>query len=352
VSFIFNVTDSVTDLPISAVSSKPQQHPTITSLLTILSSATSLLEECPPDYNAGSRFGNPAFRTYITALTTHLPTWHLTHFPTLPPGALTELHTYLTSSFGSARRIDYGSGHELNFLVYALCLYRLALLPPPTFPALALVVFPAYLALMRRLQETYYLEPAGSHGVWGLDDYHFLPFLFGAAQLKRHAFLRPLAIHSQPTVEAYADEFLYLDAVRHVNATKTVQGLRWHSPMLDDISGVKAGWGKVCEGLKKMFEGEVLGKLVVMQHFLFGGLVAAVEGMTAGDDDGDDEKEVVVPGKEDEGEERVAEGHEGHKHNGDAWGDCCGIRVPSSVGAAQELKKRTGGQGLRRLPFD
>jgi serine/threonine-protein phosphatase 2A activator len=84
--------------------------------------------------------------------------------------ASVELASYLVVSFGNETRIDYGSGHELAFTAWMLALRRLGVFGAEDVPALALVLFPRYLRLMRTLQRTYLLEPAGSHGVWGLDD--------------------------------------------------------------------------------------------------------------------------------------------------------------------------------------
>jgi serine/threonine-protein phosphatase 2A activator len=141
---------------------------------------------------------------------------------------------------------------------------------------------------------------------------------------------------------------MYLGQVSFVNSVKNVEGLRWHSPMLDDISSAKS-WEKVEGGMRRMFIAEVLMKLPVMQHFLFGSLVPAIEGMSK-------EEELGFPREENEnegGEMVVMKDGMKHVHQMNSWGDCCGIKVPSSIAAAQEMKKRMGGgEGLRRIPFD
>ena len=121
---------------------------------------------------------------------------------------------------------------------------------------------------------------------------------------------------------------MYLGCIKQINSVKTV-GLRWHSPMLDDISGVKT-WTKVREGMGKMFRGEVLGKRTVMQHFLFGTIIPPPQGLGEG------------PQEE--------EGNEEHVH--EIFGDCCGIRIPSSVAARREMESKNLRGGNTALPFD
>ena len=190
-----------------------------------------------------------------------------------------------------------------------------------------LQLFNRYLALMRQLQTTYYLEPAGSHGVWGLDDYQFLPFLFGSAQLYSHAHLKPKAIHSQEILDEFAGEYMYLGCIAFINSVKTTAALRWHSPMLDDISAAR-NWAKINQGMLKMYEKEVLAKLPIMQHFMFGGLLPAEPAMGA--------------------VSALAEDREGMRHVHSTWGECCGIKVPAAVAA----RRAEESAGLRRIPFD
>lgn len=115
-----------------------------------------------------------------------------------------------------------------------------------------------YLELVRLIIKTYNLEPAGSHGVWGLDDHSFIPYVFGSAQLSPAIEATdltpeegslpdapdPSGIMKPVIVERERRSNLYFSAIGFIYDVK--RGPFWeHSPMLYDISGIRAGWGKI-----------------------------------------------------------------------------------------------------------
>jgi serine/threonine-protein phosphatase 2A activator len=187
----------------------------------------------------------------------------------LPPNlqaAKIELIPYFLQSFGDPSRIDYGTGHELTFIAFLYCLYSLKVFERGDFCALVTFVFKEYIQLVRKLQQIYRLEPAGSRGVWGLDDYNFLPFYWGAAQLVGN-FL-PQSIRDKKILLENSNDFLYFSSITFIKEMKNGP-LSETAPILFDISFIPT-WKKINCGLFKMFKVECIGNFLVMQHFLFG----------------------------------------------------------------------------------
>ena len=169
-------------------------------------------------------------------------------------------------------RIDYGTGHELNFMIVLYCLNKLSVFNEVQPKDIVQVVFYDYIFTMRMVQIQYNLEPAGSHGVWGLDDYHFLPFIFGASELIDSDLIRKPSDGVKPeNIELYSDRFMYLNCLQFILKVKKNIPLHMSSPYLWDISGAES-WSKIAKGLIKMYQKEVLGRIVVMKHLKFGKL--------------------------------------------------------------------------------
>jgi Phosphotyrosyl phosphate activator (PTPA) protein len=314
-SFIYNAQD-----PLQGLS------PCLASLHGSLTAMIEWLADFPPVHQSLARFGNPSFRNWHERLTRRsvsiveaILDEHQQH-PSLgiydkdileeaaergkqaagsvekelesvpledDRRAITqELCAYLHDAFGHYVRLDYGTGHECSFQVFLFSLCKLGCFgstaeQPPTVDRLKAIttsIYSAYLRVCRQLQTDYMLEPAGSHGVWGLDDYHCLPFYFGACQLKADGddedHYKPSCIHEPSILNRDAETFLFFGCIQHIKNLKKNVPFFESSPMLNDISHLE-NWNKVSSGLLRLFEGEVLKKRQVVQHFVFGNIFSA-----------------------------------------------------------------------------
>ena len=189
-----------------------------------------------------------------------------------PKNLILEIKSYFLDSFGNPYRLDYGTGHELNYLCFLYILYKAGMYTSDDFPYLALNIFYRYILFMRKLQSNYILEPAGARGVWGLDEYQFIPFIFGASQLVDNKEITPKGILDDTVLELFKDEYIYLDCVDYIKTVKSGASFAEYAPILQSITNAK-NWEKISKGLVKMYEDDVLKKVVIIQHFYFGSVL-------------------------------------------------------------------------------
>lgn len=204
--------------------------------------------------------------------------------------------------------MDYGTGHESSFGLFLLCLALIRFFPlaasktssPKATQAnltsaqdpsvssqinierdLVLTVFLRYLRLCWRLQDVYRLEPAGSQGVWGLDDSSFLGYIWGSGQLRglfnsysmfrsalySHPILHNVLLFMKLYVAADQSEIppsailesplpatnLYFLSISRIREVKHGP-FHEHSSQLHSIAVGVPNWAKVNKGLFLMYE--------------------------------------------------------------------------------------------------
>lgn len=110
----------------------PLYSESVQSLRDLVKDLSDLIEKAPPD-TGPRRFGNVAFKTWhrlVEESADAILDEHLTSLFEVFKGdekvqMREELKFYLLESLGSAQRLDYGTGHELSFLAFLGCLWKL-----------------------------------------------------------------------------------------------------------------------------------------------------------------------------------------------------------------------------------
>ncbi|XP_011136657.1 serine/threonine-protein phosphatase 2A activator isoform X1 [Harpegnathos saltator] len=292
------------------------ESPLVSTVVQMLNKFDEWITEIPPTEQP-QRFGNKSFRTWHERLQQNGAEELKQVLPEKLHRAVPEIVQYLYESFGNPTRIDYGTGHEMAFLMFLCCMFKIGAFKEEDKVAVVIKVFNRYLELARRLQLIYRMEPAGSHGVWSLDDYQFVPFIWGSAQLigidiymyhypflyiythfidimilefnicliqnihntdililsnvLGHPRIEPRHFIDQGIIQSYSKKYMFLGCIEFISKVK-IGPFAEHSNQLWNVSAVSS-WSKVNSGLIKMYKAEVLSKFPVIQHVFFGSLL-------------------------------------------------------------------------------
>lgn len=245
------ILDFIEKIMLSIKNDKNQQkNKHITSLLTHITTILTKIDA----HSSPQRFGNSAFRTFYDKLQQEMPKISSKYQMNYGKSPF-----YLIESFGNPTRIDYGTGHELNFICHLYVLHSLNKIEINEMRN----ALDMYFDLVRSVINKYTLEPAGSHGVWGIDDYQILPFLLGSSELHDTDFRFEEILRGENT-------YLYGKALKFVESQKCkfrYVSFEVHSPILYEYG--KRGWSAVNYELFLRYKNDVLESKAVNQHFIY-----------------------------------------------------------------------------------
>lgn len=170
------------------------------------------------------------------------------------------LSIYLNNSFGNKIRFDYGTGHEINFLCFLYVASRLSLVALDEMHQ----IWKKYFQVIREFIFKFNIEPAGSNGIFAIDDYSFLPFYFGSAELIK------TEMKFENLFEPENSNLLYAEAVNFCKRHKCKlmkSSFSKHSAVIYELR--KHDWQNINDIMMKMIREKVFGRSVVMQHFKY-----------------------------------------------------------------------------------
>ncbi|XP_050430705.1 serine/threonine-protein phosphatase 2A activator-like [Adelges cooleyi] len=162
-----------------------------------------------------------------------------------------ELPVYLKQSFGAPENMEYGIQHEISFTMFLIILYKLNFLTPLDEPYVVCLLF-------------------DNSRSFGLNDYHYLPFLWGSAQLiENKCNILPISIDETRTAKLYKSDFIFMDCLHNLHSLKQSEPFWKHSYQLWSLKSL-SNWEKVNQGLMEMFKRDLLNNYDIVKHLVFG----------------------------------------------------------------------------------
>jgi serine/threonine-protein phosphatase 2A activator len=155
IGFIERLNHEITDLPLEKIRKKYLDGDEkryekdglfveggIGILCQLLENLRSWVDKVPAHEMGLSRFGNPGFRDWYDMVQEKMDE---SLMPLLAnKQQREEAGAYLLASFGDRKRIDYGTGHEANFICFLLCLCEFKAVSEDEYDGLVAVAFWEY----------------------------------------------------------------------------------------------------------------------------------------------------------------------------------------------------------------